>query len=83
MLQIERRGDYDKCDKKDALVVASESGERIAIFVDRYRPHKVQVAVDLPSSSGTRCYAIDFAWLLDHLRHLEPNAAVKPRRHED
>lgn len=74
MIEAEFRGDYDFGIYKDALVVSDDSGQRIALFLDARRGDRdiVSVAVDMPNSSGTRCYAIDFAWLLDHLRTLDP-----------
>ncbi len=74
MIKAEQRGEYDFGRHKDALVVSDEFDQRIAIFLDPRRNGRdiVNVAVDLPNSAGSRCYAIDFAWLLDHLRTLDP-----------
>lgn len=74
MIEAELRGDYDFSSYKDALVVTDDSGQRIALFLDARRGDRdiISVAVDLPNSAGTRCYAIDFRWLISHLRKLEP-----------
>jgi hypothetical protein len=73
MIKAERRGDYDYSRDKDALVV-SDGNQRIALFLDSRRGVRdiISVAVDMPNSAGTRCYAIDFKWLINHLRKLEP-----------
>ncbi len=77
MIEAELRGEYDASRRKDALVVAdAETGQRIALFLsDRRKSDVVSVSVDLPNCSGSRCYSIPFAWLLDHLRTLEPSHA--------
>lgn len=74
MIEAELRGEYDLSSYKDALVVSDESGQRIALFLDARRGDRdiVSVAVDMPNCAGTRCYAIDFNRLMDHLRKLEP-----------
>lgn len=74
MIEAELRGDYDFSRYKDALVASDESGQRIALFLDARRGDRdiISVAVDMPNSSGSRCYAIDFEWLINHLRKLEP-----------
>jgi hypothetical protein len=74
MIKAESRGDYDFARENDALIVSDESGQRIALFLDERRGDRdvIRVAVDMPNSSGTRCYAIDFKWLINHLRKLEP-----------
>jgi Fe-S cluster assembly iron-binding protein IscA len=76
MLKAEIRGEYDFSRAKDALVVSNELNQRVALFLDENRKGDViRVAVDLPNCSGTRAYAINFDWLMDHLRHLEPERA--------
>jgi hypothetical protein len=74
MIKAESRGDYDFARKNDALIVSDESGQRIALFVDDRRAELdiIGVAVDMPGGVVTRCYTIDFKWLINHLRKLEP-----------
>ncbi|MDE2470392.1 MAG: hypothetical protein KGL35_17015 [Bradyrhizobium sp.] len=77
MIRAEARGQYDFSREKDALVVSNETGLRVALFLDGRRKRDViSVSVDLPDSKGTRCYAVDFDWLVDHLCSLEPNNAA-------
>lgn len=73
MIFAEKRGEYDFGRTKDAMVATNENGERIAVFVEGAKANKVCIAVDLPDGRGTRSYAVDFDWLLEHLRTLEPN----------
>ncbi len=74
-IKIEPRGKYDKDNGKDALVVFDPAGQRIALFIDpRRKRDEICIAVSLPDSKGTRCYAVGFAWMLDHLRNLEPQS---------
>ena len=74
MIKAEPRGDYDFTRDRDALVVSDENDQRIALFLDARRGERdiISVAVDMPNCAGTRCYAIDFKWLINHLRKLEP-----------
>lgn len=74
MIKAEPRGDYDFTRDRDALVVSDENDQRIALFLDARRGERdiISVAVDMPNCAGTRCYAIDFKWLITHLRKLEP-----------
>jgi len=74
MIEAEPRGDYDFSRDKDALVVSDDSGQRIALFLDARGGGRdiISVAVDMPNCAGSRCYAIDFKWLINHFRKLEP-----------
>lgn len=74
MLKPERRGEYDFSHTKDALVVRDDSGTRLALFLSVHAENHVCVAVDLPDHHGVRTYAIDYQWLIEHLRTLEPTA---------
>lgn len=73
MIVAEKRGEYDLGRTKDSMTAENERGERIAVFLENTKANKVCIAVDLPDGCGTRSYAVDFDWLLDHLRTLEPN----------
>lgn len=75
MITPEPRGEYDFNRLQDSLVASDEHGQRVAIFVDTRRAERniIGIAVSLPNSTGTRCYGVEFGWLLDHLRTLEPN----------
>ena len=74
MIEAELRGEYDLSSYKDALVVSDDNGQRIALFLDARRGERdiISVAVALPNCTGTRCYAIDFKWFINHLLKLEP-----------
>lgn len=81
MISAELRGPYDFGKSNDALVVLDQEGQRIALFLDQShgRPKNlVSVSVSLPGGKGTRCYSVDFDWLLDHLLKLEPHREVRP-----
>lgn len=80
MVTAEPRGPYDISRSKDGLVALDEKGERIAIFLDPAfgrQKNLVSIAVSLPNSAGTRCYSVDFDWLLGHLRRLDPALDVR------
>lgn len=83
MIFAEKRGEYDFGCTKDAMVATNENGERIAVFVEGAKANKVCIAVDLPDSRGTRSYAVDFDWLLAHLRTLEPNTSLNGEGERD
>lgn len=78
MIQAEARGIYDFSRAKDSLTVQNHEGRRVAIFLSAQgvESERVNIAVDLPDSRGTRTYSVNFGWLLDHLARLEPERAA-------
>lgn len=74
MIKARTRGEHDLSRYMDALSISDETGVNyIDIFFDRRRKDDlINISVSLPEFSGTRCYSVNFDWLVDHLRTLEP-----------